>query len=120
MAEKDPRVIGARIAKARQARDMTQAQLAAALGVAESTVANWERGTAYPKRKLGKIEQFFGRRLDYDEDANGVRTSDSVEEALDQAQVYIDRVREVHRRSLGKGNGHDDTNGDSRRASLPA
>lgn len=56
----DPRVVGARIARKRQARGWTQVQLADRLGVAASTVANWERGAAYPKRKLGLVEEILG------------------------------------------------------------
>lgn len=116
MAEKDPRVIGARIARARQARDLTQAQLAGHLGVAESTVANWERGVSYPKRKLGKIEQFFGERLDYDE-PDGTRqpqASSSATQALNRAQAELDELRRLlHDRDMGKA---PDENG-GRRAS---
>lgn len=71
MAVRDPRIIGARIAKRRHQLDLTQEELALALGVSKSTVANWERGTAYPKRKLGKVEQFLGITLDNDDDTNG-------------------------------------------------
>lgn len=120
MAEKDPRVIGARIAKARQARDMTQAELAAALAVAESTVANWERGIAYPKRKLGKIEEYFGHRLDYDGDADTYRPSVNSDEAVDRAIDEINAVLDALRRSRGKeSNGDEEPNG-GKRASLSA
>lgn len=49
--------VGILIARARQRRKMTQAQLAEALEVAESTVANWERGEHYPLRYAGAIEE---------------------------------------------------------------
>jgi transcriptional regulator with XRE-family HTH domain len=48
--------VGILIARARQRQRMTQAQLADALGVAESTVANWERNEHYPARYAGAIE----------------------------------------------------------------
>jgi transcriptional regulator with XRE-family HTH domain len=51
--------VGTLIARARQRRRLTQAQLAAELGVSESTVADWERGAAYPLRKAGLVEEFL-------------------------------------------------------------
>ncbi len=59
----DPR-IGTTIARRRQVLGMTQQQLADALGVSKSTVANWESGKHFPLRKLGKVEAVLGIRLD--------------------------------------------------------
>ena len=39
---------------------MTQVQLAAAIGVSPTTVANWERGAAYPLKFGGVVEEFLG------------------------------------------------------------
>lgn len=64
MADKDPRVIGARIARRRHQLDWSQIELARRLGVSPSTVANWERGASYPKKKLGKVEQVLGIALE--------------------------------------------------------
>lgn len=64
MADKDPRVIGRRIARRRHQLDWSQVELAERLGVSPSTVANWERGASYPKKKLGKVEQVLGINLD--------------------------------------------------------
>jgi len=58
--------IGTRIARRRQVLGMTQQELAAALRVSKSTVANWENGKHFPLRKLGKIEAVLGIRLDSD------------------------------------------------------
>jgi ribosome-binding protein aMBF1 (putative translation factor) len=52
--------VGIIIARARQARRLTQVQLAEALEVSPSTVADWERGASYPLRKAGLVEQFLG------------------------------------------------------------
>lgn len=48
--------VGILIARARQRRRMTQIQLAEALGVSPSTVADWERGKAYPLKYAGLVE----------------------------------------------------------------
>lgn len=39
---------------------MTQVQLAEALKVSPSTVADWERGAAYPSKKRGLVEHVLG------------------------------------------------------------
>ena len=63
MAERDPHVIGARIARRRHQLDLSQVELAKLLSVSPSTVANWERGASYPAKKWGKVEQVLGIRL---------------------------------------------------------
>jgi transcriptional regulator with XRE-family HTH domain len=55
---------GSRIRKRRQVLRMTQAQLAVKLGVATSTVANWERGKHFPARYQGPLEEILGIDLD--------------------------------------------------------
>ena len=52
--------VGTSIARARHRRGLTQVQLAEALNVSPSTVANWERGAAYPARYAGVVEEFLG------------------------------------------------------------
>lgn len=64
MADRDPRIIGMRIARRRHQLDWSQVELARRLSVSPSTVANWERGASYPKKKFGKVEQVLGIRLD--------------------------------------------------------
>ena len=64
MADRDPQVVGTRIARRRQLLGWTQAELADRLGVSPSTVANWERGAAYPKKKLGLVEHVLGVTLE--------------------------------------------------------
>lgn len=59
----DP-AIGTRIKKRRQVLDMTQQDLADALGVSKSTVANWESGKHFPLRYLGKVEDVLGVSLE--------------------------------------------------------
>lgn len=64
MADRDPRVIGARIARRRHQLGWSQVELASRLGVSPSSVANWERGASYPKKKFGKVEQVLRISLD--------------------------------------------------------
>jgi transcriptional regulator with XRE-family HTH domain len=66
MVDRDPRVTGARIARRRHQLGWTQVELAARIGVSPSSVADWERGVSYPKKKLGKVEQVLGILLDDD------------------------------------------------------
>ena len=61
----------ARIRKRRQVLRMTQADLAAKLGVAKSTVANWERGKHFPVRYQGPLEEILGIDLDAADAAPG-------------------------------------------------
>ena len=49
--------VGVTIARARHRKRMTQRELAAALGVSPSTVANWERGASYPLKLAGRVEE---------------------------------------------------------------
>lgn len=51
--------VGKLIARARHRKGLTQEQLAHALDVSPSTVADWERGQHYPLRKAGLIEAFL-------------------------------------------------------------
>jgi len=52
--------VGLLIARARQRKRLTQVQLAEKLGVSPTTVANWERGAAYPLKFGGVVEEFLG------------------------------------------------------------
>jgi transcriptional regulator with XRE-family HTH domain len=100
MADKDPRVIGARIARRRHQLDWSQVELARRLGVSPSTVANWERGASYPKKKLGKVELVLGISLDDEppppelptpEEMDGLR--DHIREVLgDKGDRAIDEI----------------------------
>lgn len=47
---------GILIQRARQRKQMTQAQMAKVLGVDRSAVSNWERGEHFPARYAGAIE----------------------------------------------------------------
>lgn len=49
--------IGKAIRSARQRKRLTQAALAARVGVSNASVVNWENGTHFPLRHLGAIEE---------------------------------------------------------------
>lgn len=52
---------------------MTQAELAAEVGVHPATVTSWERGT-FPRRHQGKVESVLGISLDGDGEEQEVYT----------------------------------------------
>jgi transcriptional regulator with XRE-family HTH domain len=96
MPEKDPHVIGARIARRRHQLDWSQVELARRLDVSPSTVANWERGASYPKKKWGKVEQVLGISLD--------STPEAEEPGLPTPEE-LDALREHMREVLGEESG---------------
>jgi transcriptional regulator with XRE-family HTH domain len=51
--------VGILIARARHRKHLTQQQLAEALDVNKSTVANWERGEHFPLRYAGALEELL-------------------------------------------------------------
>lgn len=51
--------LGILIARARHRKRLTQEQMADALGVSKSSVANWERGEHFPLRYAGAIEELL-------------------------------------------------------------
>ena len=58
--------IGKRLKKLREARNLTQPELAHALSVTPSTVSRWERETVEPEAaQLVRLHRFFSVSLDY-------------------------------------------------------
>lgn len=53
-------VDGDEIRARREARGLTQQQLASAVGVGMRTVGNWERGENVPRNRMGMLREFFG------------------------------------------------------------
>lgn len=51
--------VGITIQRARHRKRLTQRELADELGVSASTVANWERGTHFPLRYAGRVEELL-------------------------------------------------------------
>lgn len=106
--------LGDRIRSARERAGLTQAELAAKVGVARETVGNWETGVSSPRNKLAKLHEVLGERLDgnvggADQDG-GVLLNLPAEalEGLDAMQrreviaaaelAALERAREVRRR----------------------
>jgi transcriptional regulator with XRE-family HTH domain len=56
------RLVGARITRARKESGLTQAQLAATLGITTRSVQNYESGAIVPWRHLSHIETITRRR----------------------------------------------------------
>lgn len=51
---------GEEIRRAREARGMTQEQLATAIGVGVRTIRGWELDETVPRNRMGMLEKFFG------------------------------------------------------------
>lgn len=71
----DLAVNGDEIKREREARQMTQGQLAKAIGVGPRTVSNWERGETVPRNRLGMLRKFF--------DLDEVGSADPIRELSD-------------------------------------
>lgn len=78
---------------------MRQEDLAAAVGVSKSSVANWESGKHFPKRKLGAVEAALGVRLDDEPEPDvlpeGLR--DAIRDTIPDAQraALVEQVVEA-------------------------
>ena len=73
--------LGERVKRLREARRMTQTQLADQLGVSTKTVSNWERGRNDPRSSIGALREFFGPSFDQGATDQG-DGSDAVESAV--------------------------------------
>jgi ribosome-binding protein aMBF1 (putative translation factor) len=82
------RRVGATIRRRRQTLGWEQQELAERVGVHVNSVQKWEAGTHYPQRKLGKLEEVLGVRLDEDAADPGLPTPDE----LDELQEHIREV----------------------------
>ena len=59
--------IGTKIRRARERKRMSQEELAEAVGVHRVTVSQWEADRAYPRNRIGALEEVLGISLE-DED----------------------------------------------------
>ena len=61
----DTRKVGKKIAELRKAQNMTQMELADAMGVSYQAVSNWERGNSMPDiSKLPELVEIFDCSID--------------------------------------------------------
>ena len=82
---------GDEIRRLREARGMTQEQLAQALHVGPRTIGNWERQKTLPKNRAGMLRQFFG--LDVQESDDPIRGASDVELLSELLRRAISRDR---------------------------
>jgi transcriptional regulator with XRE-family HTH domain len=80
---------GDEIRRMREARGMTQEDLAIALGVGPRTIGNWERQKTLPKNRAGMLRAFFGLDRDAAEDPLG-------------AASEVELLSELLRRAVGR------------------
>ena len=79
--------IGVRIKRARERKRMRQQDLAAAVGVSRTTVDAWEHNRAYPRNRIGALEDVLGISLD-----DAPAAADALEPTDDwEAAVLADR-----------------------------
>lgn len=80
---------GYRIAQLRIERGLSQADLAKAIGVAQPTIANWEKGAKRPaSAKLAKVAEYFNVSTDYLLGTNKAGESQDLKEVLKEGLTY--------------------------------
>lgn len=89
--------LGEDIRLARERLQMTQPQLAEAVGVSESTVSNWERGVTSPKNRLGLVRQVL--RMDETDDRGQDRTEGPLLRDASMGEL-LDRIHELYNEAL--------------------
>lgn len=88
--------LGERIRTAREAANLSQAELAAAIGSAPRSVGNWERGVSLPRSKIGALEKALGVNLR--EGGAASRPAPRIDEATD-AQLVAEIAGRLAERS---------------------
>ena len=88
----DPEVLGTRLVQAREARRLSQDDVAAVLGVSRVLVSHWERGQRRPSEHvLERLSQIYGIALrELLEPQQGLSRSDLVELLFRDAEGWID------------------------------
>lgn len=102
-----PRPVGLKIKRARERLRWSQAQLAAAVGVSQKTIDNWEHDKRYPKSAIGALEDVLGISLDAAAEPEPQRSA-SRNEAIDIAlKVLNDLKQQEQERNEGKDEGEE-------------
>ena len=95
------KTLGARVALARKARNLTQHQLCAQLGIPQQTLANYEVGTTrFPASMLPTLAKLLGQTVDEllgQEKPKGKRGPAS---RLDQQFEYIRRLPKMKQHAV--------------------
>jgi transcriptional regulator with XRE-family HTH domain len=87
------KALGARVAQARKARNLTQHQLCEQLGIPQQTLANYEVGTTrFPASMLPTLAQILGLTLD---ELMGQEKPKGKRGPLPRLQQQIERIREL-------------------------
>ena len=86
----DNRTVGKTIATLRQARGMTQQQLAAVMNVSHQAVSKWENGAALPDiQTLVELTQLFGITIEQ------LLNGEIPEERLNNAPTFDDHIQNI-------------------------
>jgi transcriptional regulator with XRE-family HTH domain len=118
-----PPSLGARIRRARERAQLSQEELARAVGASPRAVGDWENDRRRPRNRLGALEEVLGVRLDDDPDpdlptpAEMDRLRDHIREVLgDKADTAIDAIdRAVAKDARARRSGAGGTAGPARR-----
>ena len=94
--------LGEEIRTARERLQMTQPELAALVGVSESTVSNWERDQSKPKNRMALVRQV----LQMDDDEQSVElalTEERVLRQISDQKLWAEATRRFLRGTSGSG-----------------
>ncbi len=85
---------GEKLKSLRKEKNMTQADLAAVLGISTRTVQNYESGNLYPKNSeiYGKISNIFGVTADYLLDESDFEVTDKFKNGKTASKEDIDEI----------------------------
>ena len=101
-----------RIAELRKLHKISQGELGKAIGAAQNTVSNWEKGNRDPDNDtIKKIAEYFGVTTDYilgveNDDKTNLKfalfgTSDIDDEVLDDVKKYAAVARRIREEQKG-------------------